>query len=185
MTILSRLLFFISLFAFASAAVFWESLTGVILWRVGLALGVMSISTHLLWGVGSKALIGSEVIRDDAKAPMCAFFLILSTLQFGLLLFAFVPFYFPLGSGIQFIYTVSVIAPCFLLTSLIWLVLGRYYDVQLLDQLIPYMALVIFFLASSLSPAAVIYAKIFSVMLGLLSMFMIYQNWIRMMRQKG
>ena len=185
MIVLSRLLFFVSLFVFVSAAVFWNSLTGVMLWRVGLALGIIGIGIHLLWGRDSTAPIDSEVMHRDTKTSMHIVFLTISIVQFGLLLIAFAPFYFALGSGVQFIYTVTIIAPGLLLTSLIWLVLGRYHHVYLLDQLIPYMVLVVFFLASSLSAEAMIYAKICSVMLGLLSMFAIYKNWIRLNTRKG
>jgi len=185
MIILSKLLFFMSLFVFTSAAVFWDSLTGVMLWRVGLALGVIGVGVHLLWVGDSKTLVDNEVSHRDTKTSMDIVFLMLSIVQFGLLLIAFAPFYFSLGSGVQFIYTVTIIAPGLLFTSLAWLVLSRYYDIYLLDQLIPYMALVVFFLASSLTSDAILYAKIFSMVLGLLSLFMIYKNWVRMNERKG
>jgi len=183
MTTLSRLLFFVALFGFFSAALLWNSMEGVMLWRVSLALAVIALGIHLLWGrntVCDEHVLPEDVKRKDSKKSAQAAMLALSMVQLSLVLYAFAPFYFSVGSGIEFIYVIMVSGSGLFLTSLVWLVLDRVFRAYLMDQIIPYIAIAIFFLSSSLSTEEIIYARIFGLGLILLCFWMIYKNGARL-----
>jgi hypothetical protein len=180
---IGRLFFVAGAILFCAAALYWNSFTGVFLWRIGVGVSLLGIGLFVLWGDTENIWLDKrDRAESDRSRPNTISLLpVLSALQFLLVSFTLFLF-FSIGNGLQFI-AILVLVPILMFFAALWQFLNRFWDVLLVDQLIPFLFMGVFVVPSiELSSGLIIFARVSGALLVLLSMYAVFQNFINLKR---
>lgn len=183
---IGRFFFIVGLILFCTAALYWNSFVGVLLWRIGVGISILGIGLFLLWENIESTWIDKRD-RDEpdmSNSSTISLLPVLSVLQFFLVLFALFLF-LSVGSGLQFI-SMLVLVPIIMAFGALWQFLNRFWNVLLVDQLIPFLFIGVFAIPSvELSSELILFARVAGSLLALLCLYAVYQNFINLKRTSG
>lgn len=186
---IGRGFFILGVFLFLASGVFWNSLTGIILWRIACAISIMGIGISVLWAdlniewilFGNKQR-NNELVPVSLKSPVKkhSILLTLSIIQFVITLFAITVFFQPVDSGLQFGMMYFILTPVMGVIACLWQFLSRYFDTLLLDQLMPFLSIGVFLLPiildGFLSAETILFSKISGSIILILCLVSIFNN---------
>jgi hypothetical protein len=131
MTVLGRMFFGFGIICFIIAGLLWDSLYGVIAWRVGVALMLTAIGVAVLWPEGFK------------QVGIAFFF---GLIQLVTVIFALSIYLMQEQMGMAAVLLLTVVAPVLIVLLIAYQVIKKREDVPLTDQLLPLAAFLLFLL---------------------------------------
>ena len=180
---IARFFFIASMILFCVSALYWNSLVGVVLWRVGVVLTLFSIGLFFMWGQGKAVWIEKKEQltpkKEKLRPKVTGLILLLSVIQLLLVSLALFSF-FSIGSGLQFIVLLAVV-PILMCLAALWQFLQRFWDTLLIDQMTPFLFMVIFIVpAIELSSSLILFAKIAGTLLVFGCIYAVYLNFVNL-----
>jgi len=181
---IARFFFIASMILFCVSALYWNSLVGVVLWRVGVVLTLLSIGLFFMWGQGKAVWIEKKeqlAPKEKLRPKVTDLILLLSVIQLLLVSLALLSF-FSIGSGLQFIVLLAVV-PFLMCLAALWQFLQRFWDTLLIDQMTPFLFMVVFIVpAIELSSGLILFAKIAGTLLVFGCIYAVYLNVVNLKR---
>jgi len=170
-----RFFFLVGVMLFCISLFYFDDLTGVILWRVGMALAVLGIGLFLMWG--KMETVWSEKVKRTTRPRVILLFVVLSLIQ-SLIVMATLSMFFAVDGGTQFI-VLLVSVPLMLMIAALWQFFGRFWHPLWQDQVVPFLYVGLFAVPGvKLSSGLVLFAKISGVLLVVFCLYALYRNII-------